>query len=88
MAMSWDNKDTQLYLSEKRSMVNTRIDNDKGAEIVPLIGIPRKWANPTLKFYSFNFFGIYDMGHVSRVRQRRQNPQGKVDISRSASGRV
>ncbi len=38
-------------------MVNTRIDDDKGAEIVPLIGIPRKWANPTLKFYSFIFLG-------------------------------
>ena len=38
-------------------MVNTRIDNDKGAEIVPLIGIPRKWANPTLKCYSFIFLG-------------------------------
>ena len=38
-------------------MVNTRIDDDKAAEIVPLIGIPRKWANPTLKFYSFIFLG-------------------------------
>ena len=38
-------------------MVNTRIDNDKGAEIVPLIGIPRKWVNPTLKCYSFIFLG-------------------------------
>ena len=38
-------------------MVNTRIDDDKDAEIVPLIGIPRKWANPTLKFYSFIFLG-------------------------------
>ena len=38
-------------------MVNARIDNDKGAEIVPLIGIPRKWANPTLKCYSFIFLG-------------------------------
>ncbi len=24
---------------------------------MPLIGIPRKWANPTLKFYSFIFLG-------------------------------
>ncbi|MDE0299518.1 MAG: hypothetical protein OXN17_12870, partial [Candidatus Poribacteria bacterium] len=38
-------------------MVNTRIDDDRDVEIVPLIGIPRKWANPTLKFYSFIFLG-------------------------------
>ena len=38
-------------------MVNTRIDDDRDAEIVPLIGIPRKWANPTLKLYSFIFLG-------------------------------
>ena len=69
-------------------MVNTRIDDDRDAEIVPLIGIPRKWANPTLKLYSFIFLGYTSMGNVSRVWQRRQNPQGETVISRSASGRV
>ena len=38
-------------------MEDSRIDDDKDAEIVPLIGIPRKWANLTLKFYSFIFLG-------------------------------
>ena len=38
-------------------MEDSRIDDDKDAEIVPLIGIPRKWANPTLKLYSFIFLG-------------------------------
>ena len=38
-------------------MEDSRIDDDKDAEIVPLIGLPRKWANPTLKLYSFIFLG-------------------------------
>ena len=38
-------------------MEYTRIEDDKDAEIVPFIGIQRKWANATLKFYSFIFLG-------------------------------
>ena len=38
-------------------MEYARIEDDKDAEIVPFIGIQRKWANATLKFYSLIFLG-------------------------------
>ena len=38
-------------------MEYTQIEHDKDAEIVPFIGIQRKWANATLKLYSFIFLG-------------------------------
>ena len=38
-------------------MEYTQIEYDKDAEIVPFIGIQRKWANATLKLYSFVFVG-------------------------------
>ena len=38
-------------------MEDNRTDDDSGAKIVPFIGIPRKWANPALKIYSFIFLG-------------------------------
>ena len=38
-------------------MEYTQIEYDKDAEIVPFIGIQRKWANATLKLYSFIFLG-------------------------------
>ncbi len=38
-------------------MEYTQTEHDKDAEIVPFIGIQRKWANATLKLYSFIFLG-------------------------------
>ena len=38
-------------------MEDSQINNDSNAEIVPFIGIPRKWANLTLKVYSLIFLG-------------------------------
>ena len=38
-------------------MEDNRTDDDSAAKVVPFIGIPRKWANPALKIYSFIFLG-------------------------------
>lgn len=38
-------------------MKNIQIDEGRDNEIVTFIGIPRKWVNPALKFYSFIFLG-------------------------------
>ena len=37
------------------SMEENRTDNERDDEIVPFIGIPRKWANPTVKVYALIF---------------------------------
>lgn len=37
--------------------MNNQKDYDRANEIVPFIGIPRKWVNPTSKLYSILFLG-------------------------------
>ncbi len=40
-----------------RLMEHTQIEHKWDDEIVPFLGIQRKWANVSLKFYSFIFLG-------------------------------
>ncbi len=53
-------------------MKRNRADNARDDEIVPFIGIPRKWANPALKIYTIIFlaygiwFGYQTLGNTAK----------------------
>ena len=53
-------------------MKQNRTDDERDDEIVPFIGIPRKWTNPTLKIYAIIFLaygtwvGFQGLGNTAK----------------------